>query len=366
MLRCSTCSLRRAEFGRKKCCACRKEAKRGKAAVKKLTSKAAELRKRARVSSAGRFPKGRTKDGGGFEVRMALFFFYLVCREIGRVEHVKLGLGLGDCYTDPVFDETRPRFRRKLCNVDRMDDRGTRAAHGAVPPNTAPANALVHFALARRLHPAFMAAVGWVGPWTDKAKNRIRALASDWFQRRLDVFGYPGVLKAVRNSFCPNAAKRRPLCEFQAAFEEHVLAPTRAIWDARAAILAATDERTRSSSYEELVCCVTELPGFSEFRAGDLVNDFLECRLITAKRASLLFPDLQDWVYAGPGAKWGLNYVFRGNRHADGGDPVAEMQQLLDAAPRYLGEKCRLGRRGLPLSLRMVEFVLCEFQKWVR
>ena len=71
-------------------------------------------------------------------------------------------------------------------------------------------------------------------------------------------------------------------------------------------------------------------------------------------------------MYAGPGARWGLNYVFRGNRQADGGDPVAEMQQLLDAAPRYLGEKCRLGRRGLPLSLRMVEFVLCEFQKWVR
>ena len=75
---------------------------RGKARVKKLTLKARVLRTKAKVPSRRRFPKGSVKDDGGLEVRMALFFFYLVCREVGRVEHDTLKIGVGDCYAPSV------------------------------------------------------------------------------------------------------------------------------------------------------------------------------------------------------------------------------------------------------------------------
>ena len=58
------------------------------------------------------------------------------------------------------------------------------------------------------------------------------------------------------------------------------------------------------------ICCGLVIPGFAEFTAGDLVNDYMECRSVQLFRASRSFPDLRTWVYAGPCAKWGLNYVI--------------------------------------------------------
>ena len=109
------------------------------------------------------------------------------------------------------------------------------------------------FALSRRLHPAFMAKVGWVGMWTEGAERRTLELATTWFKKRCDVFGYPGVLKAVRHTFCPSTKVPKSPEQFRAAFRKHVLEPTRAIWRARSDILDFTTaalraNRTRTSS----------------------------------------------------------------------------------------------------------------------
>ena len=77
--------------------------------------------------------------------------------------------------------------------------------------------------------------------------------------------------------------------------------------------------------------------------------------------------DIMTWANPGPGARRGLNRIFRGDKaNKEGADHLAEMQKLLSMTHK--------GKSGLDgevfeykvLEMRDIEHSLCEFDKYMR
>ena len=80
---------------------------------------------------------------------------------------------------------------------------------------------------------------------------------------------------------------------------------------------------------------------------------------------SQVFKDSKNWVYDGPGSREGGNWVFFGEldpKPRAGVDCASLVREIFESRPEGL----TWGLEGSRLTLRDVEFALCEFQKWLR
>lgn len=83
-----------------------------------------------------------------------------------------------------------------------------------------------------------------------------------------------------------------------------------------------------------------------------MIGPFIAYELVSDWRWNILkgSSDVQQWAYAGPGAKRGLKRIF-----GDAKDPVGKMRSLLGRNPT-----------GLHLEMRDIEHSLCEYDKYMR
>ena len=106
----------------------------------------------------------------------------------------------------------------------------------------------------------------------------------------------------------------------------------------------------------ELLC---DYPTIGHFIAYEIVTDLRHTPILNNA------DDIYGWANPGPGARRGLNRIFRGNKNnkVKTHQYIDEMQFLQEEAPKYLDKTVF---KGHVIEMRDIEHSLCEFDKYMR
>ena len=326
--------------------------------------------------------------------RAACVCRYILLREIGRYEKEK-GIDRADRYqklpTHAVLIpgessvETSRRMRRRLGNVCRDDDDGTKIRKSLMEGLCA-RDRVIMWAISRRLDSVFLSEI------SDQILTKVKcpccgskvsglnrdgiALAAEkQFLSMRATMGIPGVPKQVINATGPNGGLHSLQdCreQYREYFLQYVIVPVDQLSQSGEDIVQMCTARKKS--YATLLQRILAIPGYGELNAGDLTQDFLSAAGICSDKPSRVFDDLQLATYVGIGAEKGCNWIYRGDCEADPNGTAKEKrdkwhEEILDLVSTWtrlgLGQ-ARLGEQQVLMDPRIMEFVLCDFQRAVR
>jgi len=264
----------------------------------------------------------------------AAFFRFMQARE-----RIRLEKGAGKPWPwsdDPILNTF------KFTNVKREHDRTTRwmREHWTGPNEAAPAGEIIfNCALFRYFGTIeFGEAVGWRKDWEP---DEVIAIASKRASGGLRVFTGAYIIPTLGN----RGPKYEAICR-------HVLTP---LWAKR---IELGDLATATRSWRSVGEQLMKLPGFggNGFMAKETLQDVMHTWVL--KDAV----DRNSWCPAGPGARRGLNRVFK--------RPVAARIPFEQALEEMI-VLFRSAIQSLPpwmpeLELHDIQFQLCEFDKYER
>jgi hypothetical protein len=128
------------------------------------------------------------------------------------------------------------------------------------------------------------------------------------------------------------------------------------VWKLKSQIV---DSIKRANSIERTVNILSEFPNVGKFIGYEIATDLRHTRIL--KKAD----DIYTWANPGPGARRGLNRIFREDKKDRVKIEVyiSEMKALLEMSENYI-DKDIFG--PLILEMRDIEHSLCEFDKYMR
>ena len=313
---------------------------------------------------------------------------------------------------------TRRRMLRELGNIDRDDDPGTQLAAKLVTcsdggckrkssrqrgsqslcQRDSVAKRLVLWGLARRLAPEFANASarmlrsfdGTIRNFDSNARC-LEMAALKAFAERQPILGVPGVNRRQINASGPNGSlhsRQRGEEQFLDLFRRHALRPVRELLLHLPTLSRLFCGRRRSLA--ELLRILRGIPGWrGPLKSGDLTQDLIGQHGVLKFKPSKAYRDLATAGYAGPGAAYACNWIFRGSRSAAFAPAgrlgrqgclsqaaterlrekqvVKELKSLVVAWEQVSGgRQLRLGAKQRKMHVLMAEFVACDFQRAVK
>ncbi len=214
---------------------------------------------------------------------------YVLVREAGRLRR-QMGYNRQEAYSfladvrNPALfpgcsrETAQQRMQRKLGNVDRQDDHGTRVIARASNTKVG-RRVLLHWTLSRRLAPGFVARVGCVRAWTPKVQRSLQDAALREFMAHRSTLGIPGTHpSAVRASGANGSLHKLPRNqrnkEYRRLFRTAVLQPVTNTMNRESEILGLLSGKKRK--YSELLGILKSVKGNGALRAGELVHTAFE------------------------------------------------------------------------------------------
>lgn len=297
-------------------------------------------------------------------------------------------------------------FRRRVCpNVKRREDRTSRglhefcAAHARLAICRTEAERhqflrllVLNFAMWRTIGGtvAFATEIGFLASWGEKEKGNVRDVVSRAFREKRiaevlsDAYESPGkirralmhlnaneeTLEAVLFNTGPQAFQdREPVVSYKTFVGKFRWLDK--IWELASNVVAAaeadpTSGLTRSRPVAEVLARVPFFGTTEEgvrmptFFTKELIQDLLDTPVFPGGRAKCA--DLRSYVSAGPGALDGLRRLYSLQAKPLQREAIPMMRALLAAAS---GPGGWIGDAG-ELELHDVQFVLCEYQKFLR
>lgn len=247
---------------------------------------------------------------------------------------------------DPPWTTDEILRRYKFTNVFREQDRVTRELRKRVTGEEGPAVLLWRICLFRMFNwpPTYDEFLrhGLVRSWRfSDAKQTLR---------RLHLSGEKIFTGAY---IITNAGRPEPKYEVVAeALTE--------IWEYNRAGLAKRIAREQSIEYATRK--MMQFPLIGKFVAYEIATDLRHTPLLSGAK------DKMTWANAGPGARRGLNRIFRGQpkEHVSAEQHLGEMCKLLSIAPKNLDSEIFTLKQIGTFELRDIEHSLCEFDKYMR
>ena len=115
------------------------------------------------------------------------------------------------------------------------------------------------------------------------------------------------------------------------------------------------NEITRVNSLEYACLVLQRYPMMGKFTSYEVVTDMRHTKILNNAT------DIYTWANPGPGAKRGLNRIFRGHR---GKKPAGGTQQYISEMQALMNDIKVIDKKRL--EMRDIEHSLCEFDKYER